>query len=124
MIATEEKSPSRGYWEMVGKGKRLMTVEQWEQFAYCLDCQHQKCSACKRDTIFVSELLRFLPGIDDLELFLEDFPPQLNRTVVRCCSCGSLRHITDWLRDTFWPELEDVPEVEQAALKAMRDYDD
>src|SRR5215510_10310684 len=83
------------WFEMLAKGKRLMTVEQWEEFVYCPDCKHKKCSDCVRETIAIADLLHFLDGMQEeyLPLFFYDYPPQLHDQVIRCSSCGSRRHI-------------------------------
>jgi hypothetical protein len=117
-VITEEQKD-----EMLAKGKRLMTVEEWEEFANCIDCNHRKCSHCIRETIAIADIAQFIHGMEGvhLELFVEDYPPQLHDQVIRCSFCGSCRHITDWLRESFWPELYVIPEIEQAILKVARD---
>jgi hypothetical protein len=109
--------------EMLDKGRRLMTVEQWEEFAYCLDCNHRKCSHCIRETIAIADISQFIDGMegDDLAIFLMAYPPQLHDQVIRCSYCGSRRHITDWLKEMVFPEMYDIPDIEQALLKAARD---
>ena len=117
MITEEQKD------EMLAKGKRLMTVERWQEFAYCPDCNHRKCLHCTRETIAITDIPQFIHGMEGvhLALFLEDYPPQLHNQVIRCSFCGSRRHITEWLQVSFWPELYDIPEIEEAILKAARD---
>jgi DNA-directed RNA polymerase subunit RPC12/RpoP len=117
MITEEQKD------KMLAKGKRLMTVERWQEFAYCPDCNHRKCSHCIRETIARADISHFLNAMQggDLVLFFEDYPPQLHDQVIRCSFCGSRRHITEWLQVSFWPELYDIPEIEEAILKASRD---
>jgi hypothetical protein len=122
MITKEQKDEvlAREKWyEILTKGKRLMTVEQWEEFAYCLDCNHRKCSHCIRETIAIADIPQLIHGMegDLLALFFEDYPPQLHDQVIRCSFCGSRRHITEWLHVSLWPELHDIPEIEEAILK-------
>ena len=116
MITEEQKD------EMLAKGKRLMTVEQWEELAYCPDCNHRKCLHCTRETIAITDIPQFIHGMEGvhLALFLEDYPPQLHNQVIRCSFCGSRRHIADWLKESFWPELYVIPEIEKAILKVAR----
>jgi hypothetical protein len=79
MITEEQKD------KMLAKGKRLMTVERWQEFAYCPDCNHRKCSHCIRETIARADISHFLNAMqgDDLVLFFEDYPPQLHDQVIR-----------------------------------------
>jgi len=126
MIKEEQKDEvlAKDKWfDMLAKGKRLLTVEQWEEFAYCPDCNHRKCSHCIRETIAIADISHFLHGMhgENLALFCEDYPPQLHDQVIRCSFCGSRRHIIYWIDASFWPELYDIPEIEQAILKVARD---
>jgi hypothetical protein len=100
----------------LGRGKALLSIDEWAKFGYCPDCNHQKCDHCQRRTIDISHVFNFLPRDFDFDIF----PPKLWFAVIRCCLCGSERHILDWVQDTFWPELFELPEVEKALLYALR----
>ncbi len=121
-VKQKDKGLAEDKWlEMLAKGKRLMTAEQWEEFAYCLHCGHKKCLLCVRETIAIADIhiSQFDPvqeGVD-LESFLEGYPTQLHDQVIRCCACCSRGHIIDWLGLSFWPESEDFPEIERAILR-------
>jgi hypothetical protein len=117
MFATKEVpelEKQRLVW--LARGKKLLTVEEWESFAYCPSCYKQKCSACVRVTMDCAEIFRLLPeGLEP-----EYYPPHLFDKAIRCCSCECWWHITDWLRETFWPELYDIPEVEKTLLRRAK----
>jgi hypothetical protein len=93
-----------------------LSIEQWEKFGYCPDCNHQNCNQCECRTIEINDAFNFLPRDFEFDIF----PRKLWYAVIRCCLCGSERHIFDWLEETFWPELYYLPEVEKAVLRALR----
>ena len=109
--------------ELMFRGKQLLTVEQWEKFAFCPTCNKQKCSACVSGPSGLTEVEqfeRFHITIDDLED--EYMPRKLWDIEIQCCSCGSRQHILDWVSEAIQPEIYYVPEAEDQRKKKKKDH--
>jgi hypothetical protein len=108
--------------ELMFRGKQLLTVEQWEKFAFCPTCNKQKCSACVSGPSGLTEVEqfeRFHITIDDLED--EYMPRKLWNIEIQCCSCGSRQHILDWVSEAIQPEIYYIPDLEEAMLRAAKE---
>jgi hypothetical protein len=126
MIETEGQTIVRtdDEWELMDRGKGLLTVEQWEKFAFCPNCYKQKCSACvsgPSGLTEVEQIKRFYIPMEIGDSEVEYIPSKLWDIEIQCCSCGSRQHIVDWLEEAIQPEIYYVPEVEEAMLRAAKE---
>jgi len=107
--------------ELIWKGKTLLTLEQWEKFAFCPNCYKQKCSACMSGPSGLTEVeqsAQFDLAVEDDD---DDYiPRKLWDIAIQCCACGSRQHIVDWLEEAIMPGIYYFPEAEEAMIRAAK----
>jgi hypothetical protein len=127
-LSLETAMRIRDEWELMDRGKSLLTVEQWEKFALCNNCLREKCVSCvsrPSGLTYDEQLERFYFSLTDdpkegdpVDKYI---PRKLWDIEIQCCSCGSRQHITDWLREALWPDGYDWPELHETLLRAVRE---
>ena len=115
-------------WELILRGKELLTVEQWEKFAFCHNCLKKKCAACvsrPSGLTYEEQFQEFYFSCkndpDDDDPVDQYIPRKLWDIKIECCSCGSSQHITEWLREALAAEHVDWPELHEALLRAAKE---
>jgi hypothetical protein len=66
----------------------------------CPGCNHRFCAHCEY-FYECDDALRLLP--EDFNISL--FPPEMWDKTLQCCTCGSERHLIEWLRKDSYPVL-------------------